>query len=184
MLPSERFVDFLRGKFADAYGAQDSKDIRGGFNPNGSFVRINPLPRRGEGEVTRSTYRIVLKKPHPNDTPGTFCEVYVMDEGSPDGEALPEVGSDHPIPTPGINADTFFLIDFTHGRAGYPWIVTEFGVERLPSPDTVAELEGVTDAPTLPLIGVEPVLETGNPMEVAESMYKKYEHYNIVPASD
>jgi hypothetical protein len=161
---SDQLIDYLRGQFQDAYSKQWNEDLRAETAVHGSFYQTVPLPTGHE--LTRDSVRIVMKLPHPHDTPSSYYEVFAIYTEREDGTTLPDVS--------GFFASQFLVRDCTHGEPIH-WLVNDDGARKL---DLDIDFDKVTG-----LAAEEP----DNPFEPyfdAVNLLEDMGRYNIVAMSD
>lgn len=113
-IPSLELMDCLRGYFEDAY--RQKYESRS-FNLNashGAFVKNVPLE---VGHVlTRGADRLVLKLPHPFDTPNSYYEVFAVNLRGRDGHEVAD--------TSGVFADQYLIRETREGESG-PFLLAD-----------------------------------------------------------
>ena len=162
--PPEALISYFQNQFRDGYVKQNSELSTDDSIYNGEFVRSEPVEEAHN--ITRGSHRIILKPPHPTDTAGFYCEVYAIFD-----KRLAESTNDE---IPGANARMFVVRDFNNGRSGPFFLVDEDGAICI----DIFE-DGIITASDDDIIP-----DSIAPLERAESMLKKFKHYNIVASTD
>lgn len=128
--PSERLLNYLQGQFVDAWRKEVSEDGRGEEASHGSFIQRVPIEIQQKGwreepgrSLTRGSYRVVMKMPHPHDRRGDFYEVFAIGLNA-DGEI--DESED------GVQTRVFLVRRHLWGRAGKFVLVDSFGIRDFP----------------------------------------------------
>lgn len=152
-------VAYLDGQFSDARRKEGAEDERSDFSAHGSF--INQVPIENGHMLTRGSERIVLKPPHPNDTPGTFCEVYAIEPYDPDNQDEQT-----------LLEQRFLVRESLDGQIGPFRLVDQFGAHPAEVDADVSYLFG--NQPQDPLL----------PFVWADELFERLSTYNIVASNE
>lgn len=166
--PPNSLIEYFQGQFEDAYEKQFSEEGKHFTDVNGEFVRIVPLETDDQHALIRGRERIILKPPHPNDKKRDYCEVYELNLNY-DYESNSNSG-------PGSNSNMFIIRDFTDGLGGPFWLLDSEGVRNIDQDVSLDFFMLESDKPENS--------DDDEIVERAQSMLKKYTHYNIVASVD
>lgn len=132
-IPSLELMECLRGYFEDAYRQKYESRSFNMHATHGAFVKNVPLEA---GHVlTRGADRLVLKLPHPFDSPNSYYEVFAINLRGRDGHMVAD--------TSGVFADQYLIRETYEGEAGPFLLADEDGVYQADL-STFDEVEGFT----------------------------------------
>lgn len=128
--PSERLISYLQGQFVDAWRKEAGEVSRGEEALHGSFIQRVPIEVEARGlreepgrNLTRGSYRVVMKMPHPYDRRNDFDEVFAI--GLNDDREIDESED-------GVHARIFLVRRHMWGRLGKFELVDGFGARDFP----------------------------------------------------
>ena len=152
-------VAYLSGQLSDARAKEGAENYRGDRSAHGSFVQKVPI--EVGHMLTRGSERVVLKPPHPHDSPGTYCEVYAVAPFDPD---LPEATE--------LLGERFLVRESLDGQVGPFRLVDESGVHQV----DVQDVSHIFDH-----IDVDDPLKQ---YDLADELLARVSTYNIVASQE